>query len=284
MVKEIVFSLDTEPIESRYSYFGQNSYHSKLLLSVLFYGYATGVQSGRILSEKCISDRMYIYLMQCYRPDYRTICDFRKNNIKEIEKYFVDIVRVFSELGYSNVGKIYIDGTKFKGSASSKRTKDRAGFEKWVEKLKEEIKELLKEAEAIDNQEDESCILSSEQEELQKKLGNRKYVKGKIHEALEILKDERRKKINLTDHDANYMKIGGSKDIRPEYNCQALVRWWLKRRSAIEAVIGHTKTDGKVREELSSWERWRRNQCYTFWLWVQHKETPKGASFLPVFL
>ncbi|MCP4253870.1 MAG: IS1182 family transposase [Candidatus Scalindua sp.] len=223
MVKEVVFSLDTEPIESKYSFLGQNSYHPKLLLSVLFYGYATGVRSGRKLEAKCISDHMYIYLMQCYRPDYRTISDFRKNNIKEIEKYFVDIVRIFSELGYKNVGKIYVDGAKFKGSASSKRTKDRAGFEKWLERIDEEIKDLLKEAEAIDNQEDESCKLSSEQEELQKKLGNRKYVKGKIHEALEMLKDERRKKINLTDQDASYMKSGGSKDIRPSYNCQASV-------------------------------------------------------------
>jgi len=222
IVKEVVFSLDTEPIESKYSYLGQNSYHPKLLLSVLFYGYATGVRSGRNLSEKCISDHMYIYLMQCYRPDYRTICDFRKNNIKEIEKYFVDIVRIFSELGYGNVGKIYLDGTKIKGNASSKRTKDCAGFEKWVESIEEQIKNMLKEAEAIDNQEDESYKLSSKQEELQKKLGNRKYVKGKIHEALEMLKDEQRKKINLTDQDANYMKSGGSKDIRPGYNCQAV--------------------------------------------------------------
>ena len=119
---------------------------------MLFYGYATGVRSGRKLEAKCISDHMYIYLMQCYRPDHRTISDFRKNNIKEIEKYFVDIVRIFSELGYKNVGKIYVDGAKFKGSASSKRTKDRAGFEKWLERIDEEIKDLLKEAEAIDNQ------------------------------------------------------------------------------------------------------------------------------------
>jgi len=145
-------------------------------------------------------------------------------NIKEIVKYFVDIVRVFSELGYSNVGKIYIDGTKFKGNASSKRTKDRAGFERWLEKLEEEIQNLLKEAEAIDTQEDESYRLSPDQKALQKKLVNRNYVKTRIQEALDMLKDEERsKKINLTDKDARYMKSGGSKDIRPSYNAQAAV-------------------------------------------------------------
>ncbi|UJS16548.1 MAG: transposase [Candidatus Jettenia sp.] len=53
-----------------------------------------------------------MYLMQCYTPDHRTISDFRKNNLKAIEKYFVDIVRIFSKLGYTSVGKIYLDGTK----------------------------------------------------------------------------------------------------------------------------------------------------------------------------
>ena len=81
-------------------------------------------------------------IVQAGRPDYRTISDFRKNNTREIERYFVDIVRIFSESGYKNVGKIYLDGTKIKGNASSKRTKDRAGFEKWLERLEEEIKVL----------------------------------------------------------------------------------------------------------------------------------------------
>jgi len=254
MVKEVVFSLDTEPIEAKYSILGQNSYHPKLLLSVLFYGYATGVRSSRKLSEKCISDHMYVYLMQCYRPDYRTISDFRKNNIKEIEKYFVDIVRVFSELGYKSVGKIYLDGTKIKGSASSKRTKDRAGFEKWLERLDEEIKNLLKEAEAIDNQEDESCKLSSDQEELQQKLSNRKYVKSKIHDALEMLKDEQRKKVNLTDQDANYMKSGGSKDIRPGYNCQSSVteEGIIVAADAVTDVTDHDQLEPMIEQTESN--------------------------------
>ena len=46
--------------------------------------------------------------MQCYKLDHRTISDFRKNSLKEIESYFVKIVRIFQKLGFSSVGKIYI--------------------------------------------------------------------------------------------------------------------------------------------------------------------------------
>ena len=118
LVKEVVFSLDTGAIEAKYSFLGQRTCHPKLLLSVLFYGYATGVRSSRKIEEKCLSDHVYLYLMQCYTPDHRTISDFRKNNLKEIEKYFIDIVRIFSTLGYTTIGKISIDGTKIKRSIS----------------------------------------------------------------------------------------------------------------------------------------------------------------------
>ncbi|WKZ14645.1 MAG: IS1182 family transposase [Candidatus Jettenia caeni] len=246
LVKEVVFSLDTEATEATYSLLGQRTYHPKLLLSVLFYGYATGLRSSRKLEERCLSDHVYMYLIQCYTPDHRTISDFRKNNLKAIEKYFVDIVRIFSELGYTSVGKIYLDGTKLKGNASAKRTKDRAGFEKWLSGIEEEIATLLQEAETIDKQEDDTCKVDPEQEALQEKLSDRTYLKKKIEEALEVMKEEGKEKINLTDRDANHMKSGGSKDIRPGYNCQTVVT-----ESGI-IVASEAVTEANDRNQLKS--------------------------------
>ena len=223
LVKEVVFSLDTEAIEAKYSFDGQNSYHPKLMLCLLFYGYAVGVRSSRKLKEKCLSDHIFIYLMQCYMPDHRTISDFRKNNLKEIRSYFVEIIRLINKLGITQIGKIYIDSTKIKATASAKRTKDVAGFEKWLSRIEEEVGELLKEVEIIDNQEDAKYKTDDEQESFKKKLSNREYLKGEIKAAIERMKDEDRKRINLTDGDANYMKAGGSKDIRPSYSCQTSV-------------------------------------------------------------
>ena len=100
--------------------------------------------------------------------------------------------------------------TLLKGNASAKRTKDRAGFEKWLSEIEEEIGKLLKEGEAIDNQEEEdSCKIDPEQEALKEKLSDRKYLKGQIEDALKIMKEEEKEKINLTDRDANHMKTGG---------------------------------------------------------------------------
>jgi transposase len=225
LAKEVVFSLDTSAIESRYSHLGQNTYHPKLLLSVLFYGYATGTRSSRQLEDKCRGDYHYIYLMQSYSPDHSTISDFRKNNKKEIEKYFVEVARILSNLGIKEAGKLslHIDGTKIKGSASAKRSKTREGFKGWLSKIEDQIKGIVEEAEAIDKVEDDKYKLDEDEEKLKKKLSNRKYLKSRIEEALKIMEKEDIEKMNLTDQDAFNMKCGGSKDIRPGYNCQAAV-------------------------------------------------------------
>src|SRR3972149_11831207 len=58
------------------------------------------------------------------------------------------------------------------------------------------------------------------------------------------MKEEEREKINLTDRDANHMKTGGSKDIRPGYNCQAVVT------EAGFIVAAETVTDANDRNQL----------------------------------
>jgi len=65
--------LDTKEIEEKYDYLGQKSYHPKILLKLLFYGYATGCRSGRKIAQACETDTAFMYLAQMYRPDFRTI-------------------------------------------------------------------------------------------------------------------------------------------------------------------------------------------------------------------
>ena len=81
----------------------------------------------------------------------------------------------------------------------------------------------MQEATAIDEEEDEKYKSQEAEEQLKKKLSNRNYLKVKIKEALKVMEEENISKLNLTDKEAHHMKAGGSKDIRPGYNCQASV-------------------------------------------------------------
>ena len=109
LVGKVVEELDTGEIEDKYSELGQSTYHPKILIKLIFYGYAIGERSGRKISRKSETDTAYMYLGQMYRPDFRTINDFRKNNIEEISEYFVEIVRMCKELGMIKIGQIKLN-------------------------------------------------------------------------------------------------------------------------------------------------------------------------------
>ena len=94
LVAEVVDNLNTASIEKQYSLLGQKSYHPKLLLKLLFYGYAIGIRSGRKIAAACESDVAFMYLACMYKPDFRTINDFRKNNVKVVEQLFVEVVKL----------------------------------------------------------------------------------------------------------------------------------------------------------------------------------------------
>jgi hypothetical protein len=95
-----------------------------------------------------------MYLSSMYRPDFRTINDFRKNNIETVEQLFVDVLKICSSLQMVNIGTIIIDSTKLRANASSRRTKSYVQYEKWADGLEQQAKKILEDAARIDEQED----------------------------------------------------------------------------------------------------------------------------------
>ena len=49
-------------------------------------GYSIGIRSGRRISAACQRDTAFMYLAAMYKPDFRTINDFRKDNIEFIQR------------------------------------------------------------------------------------------------------------------------------------------------------------------------------------------------------
>jgi len=218
VISEIVEQINTSEIESKYSKLGQKSYHPKLILKTLFYGYCIGVRSGRKIATKCETDTAFMYLATMQRPDFRTINDFRKDNIKQIESYFIDVLHIGKDLGLVKMGYIYIDGTKMRANASAKRTKDKEGYEKWLKRIEEDIEKIMKEVEQTDEQEDELYGENNRGDELPKELQKKEALREKIKHVLQEIKSE--EKVNLTDKEAKNIK-GKTGGIRPNYNCHA---------------------------------------------------------------
>ena len=83
-------------------------------------------------------------------PDHDTIATFRRRFLKEIEKLFVDVLRLAREMGVLKMGTVGLDGTKIHADASrhSALSYEHAG--KIEAQLKAEVAELMAKAEAAD--------------------------------------------------------------------------------------------------------------------------------------
>ncbi|MFH1798596.1 MAG: IS1182 family transposase, partial [Candidatus Omnitrophota bacterium] len=220
LIHSVVEKLETKNIEDKYSNVGQNTYHPKILIKLLFYAYSTGERSGRSLAKKCETDTAYMYLAQMYKPNFRTINDFRKNHHKELAGYFVNIVRICQDLNLVKVGQINIDGTKMKANAANRMSMDEAGYEKWEKRISKKIDDILEEAERIDAEED-ALYGDKRGDELPEEINT----PAKLKKKLEGIERNRKKiqddeKLNYTDEDAKFMKNGQGK-IVAGYNCQA---------------------------------------------------------------
>ena len=98
---------------------GSASYHPRLLLGVLVYGYATGVFSSRKLERATYDSVAFRFIAANQHPDHDTIAAFRRRFLDEIGGVFVDVLRLAREMGVLKMGTVALDGTKIHANAST---------------------------------------------------------------------------------------------------------------------------------------------------------------------
>ena len=149
-VVEIVDGLDLRSMSGGYRGSGSKSYHPRLLLSVVFYGYATGVFSSRKLERATYDSVAFRFIAANDHPDHDTIASFRRRFLPEIEKLFVQILLLAREMGVLKLGTVGLDGTKVHANASrhSALSYEHAG--RIEAQLKAEVADLMAKAEAAD--------------------------------------------------------------------------------------------------------------------------------------
>lgn len=222
IINEVVEGLDLSELYNRYSDMGCTAYHPQMMLKLLFYGYATGERSSRLLASRTGGDVAYMYLAGMQRPDFRTINRFRKDNIGVLKGLFVQIVRLCGAMGMISIGKIAIDGTKLKANASYSKTIKGKELADEISAIEREIAGILRESEEADAQEDHEQGEDGSIYEVPKELGDKQKLKEKLEEAKKKLAASGHKDINLTDNDCRTMIRRGFRPM-PSYNGQAAV-------------------------------------------------------------
>lgn len=198
-------SLDFAKMEFQYATpkaTGRKPYNPADMLKLYLYGYFNGIRSSRKLETECKRNIELMWLLKELKPDYRTIADFRKDNITVLKHVFTHFSLFCHELGLYGKEMIAIDGSKFRANNARKKNLTKGKVVKMLahfEQAAEQYLELLEHSEHID----ETTAVTCNKEDLQLKLAK---ATQRINE-LNQLKDhlEVRGEISLTDPEARLM-------------------------------------------------------------------------------
>jgi transposase len=180
-VVEITDRLDLTSIYKKYQGKGSIPYDPRLLLSLLFYGYSTGVYSSRKIEAATYDSVAFRFIAGNQHPDHDTICTFRQRFLPQIQMFFKEILLIGKELGLLKMGTIYIDGTKMQANASRHKAMSYEHMLKLEKQLEEEITRLMELASAQDQKE------AQQELDIPEELGRRKERLERINEAKKVV-------------------------------------------------------------------------------------------------
>lgn len=149
-IANVIESLDLSSIERAYAGRGSDAYHPASLMSLLIYGYATGVFSSRRIEMATYDSIAFRYLACNRHPDHDTLATFRRRFGEQFQALFVQVLQIAQTNQLSRFGSVSLDGTKLHANASrhSALSYDHAG--KLETQLKEDVGELFAQAESAD--------------------------------------------------------------------------------------------------------------------------------------
>jgi transposase len=240
-VSDLVDQLDLSAITTVYEdqERGYPPYHPVMLTKVLVYAYCVGVFSSRKIQRRLVEDVGFRVLAAGNEPDFRTIADFRKRHLPALRGLFEQVLRLARKVGAPRVGRVALDGSKVKANASKHKAMSYGRMGDKQQQLRDEVKELLAQAEAADVAEDAQYGPDRRGDELPAELQRRESRLKRIREAKRVLdarakeeaaaagqpvesaKPDSKTQYNFTDPESRIMK--GPDGFVQAYNVQVAV-------------------------------------------------------------
>lgn len=189
---DVVQTMDLSAITGKYEKEdrGAPPYHPRMMVTLLLYSYCMGVYSSRRIQKRCERDAAYRVIVGDDVPDFRTISDFRKLHLSELQGLFVEVLKLCAAAGLVKVGLVSLDGAKVKANASRHKAMSYEYMQKEEERLHKEIAELLAKAKSADESDDALHGSDKRGDELPAELSRRKTRLARIQEAKEALETQ----------------------------------------------------------------------------------------------
>jgi len=199
---------------------GCTCYSPATMNKLLIYCYFNWISGSRRMEKETRRNMELIWLLGNLQPDHWTICQYRRENRKQIKQIAVEFRRFLKSSGYIGGKKVAIDGSKMKAYASSDMFTEEK-IAKRLDKIDEEIEKYLDNIDEIDNLEDQLQEEKEGKRELQEKFEKLENNKKKLKKASTLLKTSDKKFVAPNDPDASLMSSHNGKE--PCYNIQTSV-------------------------------------------------------------
>lgn len=154
IVREVVDQIHIDSLLEKYKGGGASSFHPRMMLKVIIYGYLCNTYSSRKIEEAVKSNIHFMWLAGMQRPDHNTINRFRSEKLKGVLKeVFIQVVLLLAEQGLVNIKTLYVDGTKVEANANKYTFVWGKAIKRNRERIKTQLEELWSYAEQVAKEE-----------------------------------------------------------------------------------------------------------------------------------
>jgi transposase len=252
VVNEVVERIDIAGLERSYKGGGTSSYHPRMLLKVVVYGYLRNIYSTRKMEQALKENVHFMWLAGGAKPDHNTINDFRGKRLRgQLKEVFNQVVVLLAEAGAITLKEVVLDGTKIEANANrytfvwGKAIRvSRARIERQLRELWEYVEKVYENEENQPNEPDFTVIdpeaVSRTIKEIDEAL-REKEIDPKVRQKLNYARknwpqklteyDRKEKTLagrnsySKTDADATFMRMKEDHmlngQLKPAYNVQA---------------------------------------------------------------
>ncbi len=251
VVNQIIDKINLAPLLKQYKGGGCSSYHPRMMLKVLIYGYLSNIYSSRKLEAATRENIYFMWLSGMEQPDHNTLNRFRSERLKGvIKRIFSKVVLLMASSGHVDLQQVYTDGTKIEPGGNRYTFVWGKAIKTSRERISRQLEELWQYAEQVAKQEladqPPTQFAAIDPEEVRKTIElidralEDKPVAKKIRQKVKYAKKhwpgqlksyqekeailEGRNSYSKTDKDATFMRMKedhmGNGQLKPAYNVQ----------------------------------------------------------------
>lgn len=201
---------------------GRPAYDPGDLLRLYLYGYLHRVRSSRLLEREAKVNLEVMWLLGKLRPDFKTIADFRRDNLAAIKGVCREFTLLCRKLQLFGGELVAIDGSKFKAVNNRRRNFNEARLSQAIKAMEQKIDSYLQSLDAADAADPDPDEPGPTAAELRAKIAELKQRKTKYQALKQGMKESGAKQVSLTDPDARSM-VRHHHSTEVGYNVQTVV-------------------------------------------------------------